>query len=398
MKARILILILLFIPGALAISTDLKSTYQQGETIIIKISGNILEPIESSSVELKRGHVQVPFEYEIKKIEGNYYLSGIAPLSENNYTFIIKNVKTTLDGQVKEIDFNQNFSVISEKVLYSIKPGILVTSKDLEFTINLNSDDNEVVKIDFPEEHEYTLRPGQNKISLSTSGADPGFRVITIGAYAIPVLIIKKVEFKQETQKILPDFRFVPNLIESIVIAESVPEYPFFIINEGPTPIENIIFDFNDQIFDISPSPDLVLSAGDSQEFVLKIKKADLPISETLIAHSASGEVYLNVNITLTENEEEVKTPYLEDSFVETQSYYCSELNGKICTAGEMCSQETTKALDASNCCIGQCTTQTTSSKKGAIIGYSLGAVLLVILLVIFIRYRRTGVARPGKK
>ena len=132
--------IFLSISSVTAISTDLKSSYEKGETIIIEIKGNILEPITNSQIEFLRGHVAIPLEYESKKLSGKYYLWAIAPQQENNYTLLIKDITTTVAGRTEKIDFVQNFSVSQNSTDYFVKPGIVLAQKDFSIDIYLNED------------------------------------------------------------------------------------------------------------------------------------------------------------------------------------------------------------------------------------------------------------------
>ena len=96
--ASIFLLSIILLQLASAISTTIKPVYQPGETMIIEIQGNILEPIKKEDIELKRVNVQVPFEYDFKKIGSKYFLYAILPQSQNNYTLYIKNIATTSNG------------------------------------------------------------------------------------------------------------------------------------------------------------------------------------------------------------------------------------------------------------------------------------------------------------
>ena len=194
------VLFVFALPGTFAISTDLKSSYQPGETIIIKISGNILEPIKMRDVLFKRGHVGISLEYNVLKIGGGYYIWANAPTSENNYTLEINNLATTVEGQARQITFEQNFSVLGNKTDYYIKPGAIYTSSDFEITAFLNEDIEKIIEINFISASDFVLKPGENKLSFSIDEIEEtGVYNLTIGKYILPAEIIanvtKKVEF-----------------------------------------------------------------------------------------------------------------------------------------------------------------------------------------------------------
>ena len=51
----------------------------------------------------------------------------------------------------------------------------------------------------------------------------------------------------------MPDFRFFPKTIESVILFEEEPFYPFQIINNGEAEIVDIIFDYNPDLFILYP-------------------------------------------------------------------------------------------------------------------------------------------------
>src|SRR3989344_9143403 len=128
---------LLIIPSVFAITTDLKESYKPRETIIFKIEGNILENIEKEQIDFLRGHVSVPLEFGLEKIQGDYYVWAIAPENNGTYGFVINELITTDKGKIVEIDFEQNFSVQGEIIDYNVKPGVIFTGKD--FSLNVYS-------------------------------------------------------------------------------------------------------------------------------------------------------------------------------------------------------------------------------------------------------------------
>jgi len=390
MKKAWLLLVILLIPSALAISIDMKPIYQPGETMIIEIFGNILEPIAFENIELKRINVQVPWEYDVKRVGEKYYLWGTVPNEENNYTLIIKDIVTAINGVPQNIDFSQNFSTQGELISYSIKPGFVITQDDqFEMVAFLYTDFSETISVNFPEEHELTLDPGENKLTFSTLSPNiqPGFSIIQIGIYSVPILIIKEPEDGIEI--LFPEFRFFPTEIESTILIDQEPFYPFRIINVGLDDLTNIVLEYNEDLFFITPDPIGLLGPNESIEFNLSLKVPNQDISEVIIARSGSDTIELPVIVTYTQDESEVILPeYLEEEFSENQNYYCSELAGKACAADEVCSIETISSLDVTNCCLGTCSAP--KEKSYAWVGYLIGAIILIVLVIIGGRYIKT--------
>src|SRR3989344_2841966 len=99
---------------ASALSSNLKQTYLPSETAIGKISGSVLEPISERQIKVKRGNQDVGVEYGLKKIGGNYFVWFISPVTKENYTFIIEDVITTVNGVPKVMDYVHEFKVDGE--------------------------------------------------------------------------------------------------------------------------------------------------------------------------------------------------------------------------------------------------------------------------------------------
>ena len=179
-----------------AITTSLKDSYQSGETIILSLSGNILEPIFPEQVEFKRGYIKLPLEYDIKKLGENYYVWAIAPFVENetNYTLLIKDVATTVNGKTEKINYEKNFSVYGNLTDNSIKPGIIFAKSDFNIAVQLNEDIEKSIEIGLFNESKI-LKPGLNTIKFylkDFSGAK--LNIIKIGKYDVPAYVIGKRE------------------------------------------------------------------------------------------------------------------------------------------------------------------------------------------------------------
>jgi hypothetical protein len=185
------VVLMLSLQSAFAISSNLKDSYKPGETVISEIYGNILEPITKDNVEFRRGHVLVPFEYGLEKLGEKYFLWFITPESGNNYTVIVKDITTTVSGDVKEIDYEKNFTTKGNLSDYSIKPGAIFTQDDFEISVSLNQDSDKSISVSFPVKRDVTLKPGQNTLQLSIANVSQTSLVnITIGKYIVPAYII----------------------------------------------------------------------------------------------------------------------------------------------------------------------------------------------------------------
>ena len=108
-------------------------------------------------------------------------------------------------------------------------------------------------------------------------------------------------------------------------------------------------------------------------------------IEESLNINSGAYYIQLPVLIKFTENQTENSTPYL-DNYESVK--YCSELNGKICTAGEVCGGDTKTSLDGA-CCLASCQKEDTGGSNSWI-GWLIAGVVLIVLLYVYSRYKKT--------
>jgi hypothetical protein len=366
----------------------MKPVYSPGETLIIEVFGNILEPISPEDVELKRINVQVPWEYDVKRIGSGYYIYGIVPNAENNYTLYINDIATTVNGRVERIDFNQSFATQGEIIPYSVRPGFDIVTEELEFSVFLNRDLPETISIDFPEEQEFVLNPGENTLRFTLSDFyEQQFRIIQIGIYSIPILMLGQEEPEILT---LPPLRFFPRNIESTILLGEEVIYPFSIINVGIEEITDLQIEFDPEIFIIEPA--LIESIGPNitESFNLSLKNQNEPIDEIIMLRSGDFLIEFPVIVGYTEDVTEVETPYLGENYSESQGYYCQELEGIACTAGEICSATTVGSLDVTNCCLGTCSEPDSGGGSLAWIGWLIGVLVVIILVIVGGRYLKT--------
>ncbi len=375
---------------ASAISTDLKQNYGAGETLITKISGNILEPIKPEQVEFKRNNVIVPFPYDIKKLGDNYYLWAVMPLNETpkNYTLIIRDISTTVNGIEKKIDFMQNFSLSGNLSDYTVEPGFVFTRNNFEIAITLNKDESIEIDSDFPEERSLSLRPGKNIVKFSIGNIrGERFLFLKVGDYSIPAYIISN---KSSPYTNSEPIQFNPIRIESIIlISEEEKRYPISLINLGERRIENIYILYDDEFFSIEQRGNISLEPDSAHIFNLTLKKKSPErINSIIYARAENLSIELPIEIRFTENTSEVSTPYLE-ARENRSNYYCAELNGLICSSEETCSGESTKTLDGS-CCMARCES---SKKSNRWIGYLIAGIVIIILIFLYFKFKKTG---PG--
>ncbi len=385
-SSLIILLFLLVFPITSAITTTLAPVYQPSETIIIKIEGNILEPLSPSDVVFKRNHVAVAVNYDLKKIGDTYYLYAQAPLNKNNYTLFINDVSTTVNGQMTTLDFNQSFRVDGNITDYWINPGFAVVNQgNLEFTITLNTDTAMSIMTDFPDSQSITLTPGSNMISLSTVGKSSGFYQAVIGKYTIPLQIINSQIPQNQTQA---ELFILPRVVNRVVLSNSNYTFNISLLNNGSSNIQNIRISFNESVFNISPEIIESLNPGEGKQISVSLLKKSGVIKEDILFYNSNQELgNLEVNISFTSNS--TMTSVENES---VGAYYCSELSGIFCAANEMCSTDPIQSLDGL-CCTGTCAVEEESSFGW--IGYISIALIILILIFVFFKYKKSAVPKP---
>lgn len=391
-RACILLLIALIIPFSLAISTDMKENYMSGETMIIKISGNILESITSEQikfVDYSIGYKELALDYDIRKIGESHYIYAVMPylqdLPENEsmqYTLLIEDVATTVNGQRSEVDFMQNFSVSDEIIPYSITPGVIVSSDDFEVQVNLNLDENVEISIDFPASRSIVLRPGKNTIDFSLDEVSGGIYIVSIGDYSLPVLINKEIA------KYLPPVRFTRNFIESRVLTGQTEYYEIEFVNYGSVDVSGAYFEYDNDRIGIYPEMPEVIKAGESYLFNVSLLEENSDLNQDILIIYGNDSSILTLSVVYTSDAGEVGTNYTSTDSVLNEAL-CSELGGSKCSSIQICSGDIVNSKDQSQCCIGICV-ENIPVRPYAWVGYLIGGLLLVVLLVVGYRYFRS--------
>ncbi len=381
----IILLILLVFPLTSAISTTMKAVYQPGETMIIEIRGNILQPIEKSDVVFKRSNVAVAPIYDVKRVGDKYFLYAQLNAQQFNvntaYTLFINNIDTTVNGVVTSVNFNQTFSLEGNISAYSINPGFAISSTDLEFIITSNLDQQQSINADFPSEQAITLNPGANQIVMPIESAAPGFRVINMGIYQVPVMILGQGQTQQNVR-----LRIFPPRLESTILSGEAVTYPIQIINDGDTNVTGAYFDYDFNLFEITPSIIGTIAPNETKYFNLTLRNADAPINNEITIRAGEFSKAMLLSINLTENASQIITPYLNSSNINSL-LYCSEIKeGKFCAANEVCSGETSPSLDG-QCCVGSCEVQEETSYSW--VGWLFLVIAILIIAYIFLKYRK---------
>ena len=86
-KIFIFLFILIFLSnGISALTLDMPEELNQKQSFLVNISGEFYSPLTENNIIFYRENLKVPLNFELEKINDNYYLFGISTLTPGNYS------------------------------------------------------------------------------------------------------------------------------------------------------------------------------------------------------------------------------------------------------------------------------------------------------------------------
>jgi hypothetical protein len=160
-KKSLLILVILFLlPIISAVEFDMKTEFDQGETLLARVSGNFLEPILKENIFFYRGHVRIPIDYGVAKINDEFYIYALlSGKTQNNYSIEIKDVMYMKGAEISEEDIIKEFSITNNIADFSVAPGFIVTKED--FFIEVQNLQDRKINITI-EDEDISISEGSN--------------------------------------------------------------------------------------------------------------------------------------------------------------------------------------------------------------------------------------------
>ena len=133
-----------------AVQVDMKTEFAQGETLMAKISGNFLEQVEKENILFYREHVRIPLEYDLSKIDDEYYIyAQLGDKLPNNYSLRIENTRYMQGVNIVDEDIIKEFIITEDVADFKVNPGFLIT--DNPFTIGVQNLRDFKIQIDINE-------------------------------------------------------------------------------------------------------------------------------------------------------------------------------------------------------------------------------------------------------
>ena len=144
MKRSVIILLILFLPIISAVTLDMKTEFDKGETFMAKVSGNFFESIVKEDILFYERHIREPMSPFVIKINNNFYIyAQLFGKPQNNYSIVIKDVKYIEGGLIVQEDITKFFSISNNIAAFSIEPGFVFTNGNFFIEVE-NLQDSEI--------------------------------------------------------------------------------------------------------------------------------------------------------------------------------------------------------------------------------------------------------------
>ena len=396
---------------ASAITTDMKSEYSQSETAIVKIQGSLTSTIDNNQIEFKKGTLRIPFQFDVVNLEGTYYIWFVTPNNPGNYTLLVHDISTQEQQQL--FTYYQNFSIGENKSDYTITPGALVSAGNYTLDIFLNADNSMSITSDFPETENINLIPGDNQISF-TSYNNSGVYLMDIGSYSIPVYITSNnslvynnsIDYNSTNQSSQYNQTNTYNstyentsqtygraisidipALSKIAYYGSSPSYSFTIQNNWPVEVNEINFTYPSDIITLTALPTSIAGNGSYQFNLSFVNPLNNTVRTTLRITSSGGNLTIPISIDITKNASNLINAYTlpaKDNS-SSSSFWCSELSGQLCPSGSLCSGTNVSAHDGI-CCIGTCSS--TQGSSSSWIGWFIAGLVILVIAYFWHKYK----------
>lgn len=433
MKKFVILAILFLLPLVSAINLEMKSEFDQGETLLLKFSGNFQNTISKSNIAFYRDHVPIPMDYEFMREGNDYYVYALLKnKNPRNYSVALENARYYKQGSIVEDTISKNFTITESFVDFSIKPGFIKTIEDFEIelqnfqdteiTIDINSEmvtsnataqsepgeqgildllTGDVI-FNFEGTSSIVLYPGEIKRITFELGEVPEPTLETISFstanqdYEFPVYIYSRIEEEKDYSVSL---NFEPSELKISLYPNLTKEETVVLKNVGDEVLENITFELSNNLepyINISKTNVYNLAVNASTEILLLFASVDIEqtIQGELTARIPNETEDLSITFEmLTEGSvsREIDEETGEEIIGETEegipiiSKGCEDLDGTIFEEPQECLGETRFASDG-NCCIGELETPVESS-TGLVVGWAI-IMIIIIALVWFFKFK----------
>ncbi|HTY43712.1 MAG TPA: hypothetical protein VMC80_00515 [Patescibacteria group bacterium] len=392
------LILLLIIPFTSAVSFDMKTNYSQGETLIAKISGNFITPVQASNIYFYRDvYLQVPMQYDIAKLGDDYYLyAQLANKVPGNYSIVIKNVVHTEFTNTTSADIIQNFSITQDRADFSVNPGFVSPSNDFSITItNLKDSSINVAVLVNSNGNQVSVPASQTKqVPFSYSSFTNQLTVVEFSEgntkYDVPVFVSSAQGGQTQTQT--QSFAFEPGILGISVGTGQTATRTIYLTNTGQETLDNIAISVSSSLSQYVTLSATTVSELENDSSV----PITLSISSQNTAQNLTGVVRATINSLSLLTDSQISLNYLANYTAPANQssstvLTCASINAKIMNSSCTSCNGFTADSSEGTCCVGTCSSQGGGSSSTVIIII----VVLVLAVVVFLLIRK---ARKGAK
>ncbi len=405
LKSFFLLAVILFsfslISAAQINFTKGSSDFNQGETLIAKVSANFIEQPTSDNVFFYRdGHIRVSFVYETSKINDDFYIYALLNGKQaGNYSIVLGNVRYMNGALESDENITKDFTISGNLSDFSVTPGFVSTSEDFflevqnlqseEITVSTSTSDNLLAP------NSINIKSGEIKEINFVRSGQGSFETIKLSSpnteYFIPVsagVNVTPSSSQQTASSSDESFKFEPNRVSISMATDTTSKRIIYLLNTGDTKITNLTFFVPASLspyVTVSSSKDIKLNSSEQVEIAIDSGSVEKNVVGTIIARTENSSSSFVISLDFVKD---YVPPVEESSTTETLVLTtCTQLKGNICNENQTCSGETAKVREGV-CCLATCET-TQKSSTGKIIGWSMVAVVILFLFYFFKRYKR---------
>lgn len=394
MKLSPLLILLLILPLATAVEFDVEETYKQGETMIVKASGNFIDPILKENVIFKRGHVKIPLIYDVLRIDEEFYIYAVLPEEQNNYSVSIEDVPYKRGSEVLDDTITREFKTSANSTAdFNVKPGVVIANDAFSLEVqNLKDSKIAITTTTNVEEKIITLKSGDiEKIDfLIEDFTEPTLEKIVLESAGMKYEVPLSVFLNFTTEPVNKEFRFDPSSVDLEMATNDNSTRVLYLYNIGNKDIENITLSVSGDVApyvsfqetieeleeDSSVRVDLVFTSDEDERTLTGEIRAD---ADGFYAYAPLSVKFIPGFIPAGEEGPET----LDDT--------CENLGGKICATGVECQDNDIVYATDGICCMSSCKQTKEVKFNWKIIGWVLVIVAVVFVIwFYFAKYRKT--------
>ncbi|MDP3987079.1 MAG: hypothetical protein Q8P81_02525 [Nanoarchaeota archaeon] len=370
-------------------------TFDKGETLIARISGNFVDRINVENVLFYKDHVRIPMEYDVGKINDDFYVYALLlNKPSGNYSLRINDVRYIDILEIKNGDIIMNFTITPQTADFYMNPGFIISDGDFSFEVQNLKGEKSRIQVNGHESFIYEpyidLVPGSTKrVNFILNDSDQVMGNVNFSSentrYTIPVLA--GTPDNSDAPKV-SSFKFEPSVVDLSMATNSSSNKIIYLVNDGDNDLGEISF---------SLSPSLAPYVTITPKSITNLKKYSVEKIELFIlsgseAGSLFGEITASTDniestfpVSLSFVPNYVPSENNSGSIITT----CSQLGGLICGDNEVCTESTLPTRDGL-CCPSQARCERiVESSTGKVIGWGMILIALALLTWFFRKYKR---------